>query len=185
VVLGSGLLRDVPFRHLAATFQKVVLVDAVHLLPARVAAWRRGAISLVAGLSSESGSLRRLAADKTVDLVVSANLLSQMPLPHRRQSDEWEDFSLTTTIGRQHLADLFAFHAVRCLVTDVAYRDDAGDDEGEETALVDEALLPPAAATWDWTVAPRGEISRGFARVHRVGAWCWEPEAGFEEPIHP
>ena len=37
LVLGSGLLRDVALAHLVESFQRVILVDAVHLVPAH---WR-------------------------------------------------------------------------------------------------------------------------------------------------
>jgi hypothetical protein len=36
VVLGSGLLRDIPLQTLAHTFEHVFLLDVVHPLPARV-----------------------------------------------------------------------------------------------------------------------------------------------------
>jgi hypothetical protein len=36
VVLGSGLLRDVPIRELAAAFDTVVLIDLVHVASVRL-----------------------------------------------------------------------------------------------------------------------------------------------------
>ena len=33
----------------------------------------------------------------------------------------------------------------------------------------------PLDEGWDWEVAPRGEIDRSFARIHRVGAWHLPP----------
>ena len=177
VVLGSGLLRDVPLARLASLFERLVLVDAVHLLPARLRARRHGADLVVADLSGgDERVLAPLRADPTVDLVVSANLLSQMPLPHRRRSGEWESTEPLVTIGRRHLADLAAFRTSVCLVTDVAYRDVRRDGAvSPERMLVDETLLPGADETWDWEVAPRGEIDRSFARLHRVCAWNLGP----------
>lgn len=177
IVLGSGLLRDIPLQTLADAFERLVLVDAVQLLPARFAARRCGAETEVADLSDgNSPELVALRNGGRVDLVVSANLLSQMPLPHRRLSGEWDDFAPLTQMGRRHLADLASFGATTCLVTDVGYRDvDRGGTTGGETPLVDESLLPPPDESWDWEVAPRGEIERGFARIHRVCAWRWGP----------
>jgi hypothetical protein len=157
----------------------VLLVDAVHLLPSRLRARRAGAEIKVADLSGgDAEAVRRLGAEPDVDLVISANLLSQMPLPHRRRSGDWDSPEPLTEMGRRHLADLAAFGAPVCLITDVAYRDRARDgSESEETPLVDESLLPPPDETWDWEVAPFGEIESGFARLHRVCAWRWTPEA--------
>lgn len=170
LVLGSGLVRDVPLAALAGRFEKVVLVDAVHLLPARLRARRLGARTLAADLSADGADRPDVAGP--VDLVISANLLSQMPLPYRRRSGDWDDPEPLARIGRHHLTQLRALDAPICLLTDVAYRDVAQDGtETEETPLVDASLLPPPDESWDWTVAPKGEIDRGFARIHRVGAW--------------
>lgn len=177
VVLGSGLLRDVPVARLAGAFERLVLVDAVHLLPARMKARRLGAEMRVADLSRDDDpALAALRVEPGIDLVISANLLSQMPLPHRRRSGDWESTEPATLIGKRHLADLAGFAAPVCLLTDVAYRDVSQDgSSGPEHPLVDEALLPEPAESWDWDVAPRGEIERRFARVHRVGAWLLPP----------
>ncbi len=45
VVLGSGLLDDVPLDSLAKLFDRVTLVDAVHPWPARLAARRHGNVA--------------------------------------------------------------------------------------------------------------------------------------------
>lgn len=173
VVLGSGLARDVPLARLAASFERVVLVDAVHLLPVRWRAWQLSAECVAADLSGgDDAAIASLRARGDVDLVISANLLSQMPLPHRRAADDWMDPEPTRRIGIHHLATLRSFWAPVCLLSDLAYRDVQRDGSAsEEHPLVDESLLPPPNGTWDWEVAPRGEIDRGFARIHRVGAW--------------
>ena len=173
VVLGSGLARDVPLARLAASFERVVLVDAVHLLPVRWRAWQLRAECVAADLSGgDDAAIASLRARGDVDLVISANLLSQMPLPHRRAADDWKDPEPTRRIGIHHLATLRSFRAPVCLLSDLAYRDVQRDGSAsEEHPLVDESLLPPPNGTWDWEVAPRGEIDRGFARIHRVGAW--------------
>lgn len=178
VVLGSGLVRDVPLERLVEAFERVVLVDAVHLLPARLRARRLGAETCVADLSAPGDEALASFAGR-VDLVISANLLSQMPLPHRRKSGNWDDPAPLTRIGRHHLAQLRALRAPICLLTDVGYRDVEPDGtETEETPLVDASLLPEPDESWDWEVAPLGEIDRGFARIHRVGAWHLPVDGG-------
>ena len=173
LVLGSGLLRDVPAARLAGMFERLVFVDAVHLLPARLRARRLGAETVVADLSGgDRAGVAKLKAEAGIDLVVSANLLSQMPLPHRRTSGDWEDPEPLVRIGGSHLADLRDFGAPICLISDLGYRDvGPRGPASEECPLVDESLLPPPQESWDWEVAPRGEIDRAFARIHRVGAW--------------
>ncbi|WP_348626820.1 hypothetical protein [Methylobacterium sp. CCH5-D2] len=79
VVLGSGPLADVPLSQLAAGFERVLLVDAVHPLGARLAARRFPNVRLVtadlAGADDPVGALCGGA-----DLTVSANLLTQLPV---------------------------------------------------------------------------------------------------------
>lgn len=170
VVLGSGLLRDVPVRELAAAFARVVLVDAVHLLPARLAARRHGCDLLVADLAAPAGLARMLDGVSPIDLVISANLLSQLPISLLREVED--DGAGRRALQAAHLAALEACGARVCLLSDTLYRDVARDGTVlEEVALVDPDLLPPADEAWDWEVAPRGEIARGFARVHRAAVW--------------
>lgn len=177
VVLGSGLLRDVPIARMAREFQRVILVDAVHLLPARRAARRLGCdleVADLTGLSDRPDAATPLAAyarDPSVDLVISANVLSQLAIAPERENDPRR--RTASEIVAAHLADLADVRARVCLMTDVRFTDI--DREGTGVApvtLVDPALLPDRPdAEWAWEVAPRGEISRRFRRVHHVQAW--------------
>lgn len=176
LVLGSGLLRDVPIERLAREFDRVVLVDAVHLLPARWRAGRLGCRMIVADLATgpAEGGARPLAAyagDPSVGLVISANVLSQLAMAPGRRTDDPARLAREITAG--HLADLGAFEAPVCLMTDVRFTDirRAGAPAAPVT-LVEPSLLPGRPDDeWEWEVAPRGEISRDFARIHRVQAW--------------
>jgi hypothetical protein len=96
VVLGSGLLLDVPLDDLARDFREVVLVDLIHPLRTR---WRRRRFANVtllrADVSGVAEQVYRMAkvssanlprvepslfvGDDRVDLVVSVNLISQLP----------------------------------------------------------------------------------------------------------
>ena len=190
LVLGSGLMRDIPLKLLTERFRRVVLADAVHLVPIR---WRaRGravelvvvdltgvAQSLVRATPGRSDPLAPFRSDTSIDLVVSANCLSQMPMAparwlRRRGPAEAMGFpaAFGGAIQANHLRDLAGFRCPVCLISDVGFRD-VGQDcaESEETPLVEAAGLPEPDAAWDWEVAPAGEISRRFARVHRVQAW--------------
>jgi hypothetical protein len=187
LVLGSGLVRDVPLAALAAAFESVVLIDVVHLWPARIAAWRHGNVRLVAldltgttdlllgRATGLADPLARWATDPTVDLVISANCLSQLALlplerlerlasPIRRRFAD-----LGRRIVEGHLAALTRFSARVCLLTDSEARDvDAVGGVLERRDLLHGVRLPKADADWDWELAPIGEWAADHAIVHRA-----------------
>ncbi len=190
LVLGSGLVRDVPIELLAGRFERVVLLDAVHLPMVRFRMRRFANVTLVTrDLTGTAGwlagtdagrvaPLADFARDGTVDLVVSANLLSQLPLPvanrladHPAEAKRFPD-DLPARIVGWHLADLSAFGCRVCLLTDVEMREE--DRKGTVTSRLDLMRghkLPRPDAEWDWTVAPFGEIDRDAAYVHHVRAY--------------
>lgn len=187
VVLGSGLLRDVPIDLLAARFDHVRLVDVVHLWPARLKVRRLANVELVdldvtgtndllLGRATGIGApLSRLAADPQVDLVISATCLSQLPLlPLERlvsgrglAAHRWKDLGHTIVEG--HLAALARFPCRVCLITDdVGLEIGADGREIERYDLLEGVALPEADATWDWLLAPLGETAADRAVHHRV-----------------
>jgi hypothetical protein len=193
VVLGSGLVRDVPLALMLAAFREVVLVDAVHLPIVRARMALRPGVRLVtrdlsglAGwLSGAAGGrtdpVADLAADPEVDFVLSANLLSQLPLgvetfleKNPRLAGRLPADLADRTIP-WHLADLSRFDGQVCLLSDVEMREE--DRDGRVTDRLDlmrGQSMPAAAEAWDWTVAPFGEIERDRRYVHRVQAYpCW------------
>jgi hypothetical protein len=190
LVLGSGLVRDVPIDLLAARFERVVLVDAVHLptVRLRLARYRNfvferrdltGALNWLAGrLGARVAPLEDYLADDSVDLVISANLLSQLPIPlanwiarqHGRAERFPEDVP-ARAVG-WHLDDLARFRCPVCLITDIEMREeDRAGTVGERLDLLHGARLPEPDESWDWQVAPFGEIERDFAYIHRVHAY--------------
>jgi hypothetical protein len=189
LVLGSGLVRDVPLPDLVERFERVVLVDAVHLWPARrrarhpkvelvttdlsgVAAWLAG------GADGRLDPLAAFRNDANVDFVVSANMLSQLPMAFetwRERRPHGAD-RLPADIARRivawHLGDLAGFAGRVCLLTDVRHREIGRDGTLiEETDLLCGERLPDPDEAWDWEVAPRGEVSRAAAHIHRVHAF--------------
>lgn len=183
VVLGSGLLRDVPIEALCRSFDTVVLIDLVHL--ASVRTWLRlkgltnvrlierdlsGFDPLAGGGEPEPlGFLRQVPY---LDFVVSANLLSQIGRGVRRRltarGGDLPDDSVARLI-RAHVEGLAALAARTCLVTDIAY--EVIDRTGrlhERFDLLHGVEVPPHRAEWDWPVAPLGEESRDYRIMHRV-----------------
>lgn len=190
IVLGSGLVHDVPLDLLCARFQRVVLIDAVHLPQVRLRmALRRnvelvtrdltGVMNWLAGEGQgRSDPLTDLGADKEVDLVISANLMSQLAWPIEDWLEENEDRAtalpddLPARCIAWHLRDLARFAGRVCLISDVEMLEH--DRDGTVMDRLDLARgvpLPPPDERWDWLVAPFGEAERDREYVHCVCAW--------------
>ena len=185
VVLGSGLLRDVPIDDLCRNFDTVVLVDLVHLASVRLKLMRRryrnvrlierdlsGWDDLAAGRAPDAlGFLRSVPY---LDLVVSANLLSQIGIGARRRMEAGESGMPEDTVPRLiagHLDGLATLGCWTCLLTDI--RLDVIDINGKQHDSIDlmhGVGMPPADQTWTWPVIPVGEESEDYQVVHTVVA---------------
>lgn len=183
VVLGSGLLRDVPIVALSKSFDTVVLVDLVHL--ASVRAWiRTKRLSNIRLISRDlSGLADALAGNAPeplaflrqvpyLDLVVSANIVSQIGVGCRRHlehSSHVAPDAIISQLIRAHLDGLSAQPCKTVLLTDISY--EVTDRQGEVIEADDlfcGVPVPQAKQSWDWPVAPFGEIGRDRQAVHRV-----------------
>jgi hypothetical protein len=184
VVLGSGLLRDVPIKELAQAFDTIVLVDLVHLASVRL--WIRlkgyrnmrlierdlsGYDELAAGSVPEPlGFLRSVPY---LDFVVSANLLSQIGRGAMRRYEAEQPGRMPDDTGARligaHLADLAALPCRTCLLTDTSYAVIDRTGKVHDDADLLHGISPPTAKTcWSWPVAPIGEESADYQIVHRV-----------------
>lgn len=191
LVLGSGLVRDVPVEELSAAFGEVVLADAVHLPVTRLRLARHRNLRFVtvdlAGVArwlagdapAREDALAPFRADPDIDLVISANLLSQLPLAPESWAEDHPTRTpmpaaeLARAIIGWHLADLARLSSRVCLLTDTRQRElDAEGRTIAEDDLLHSAALPPPDATWDWTVAPARETGDGTTLVHRVHGYA-------------
>lgn len=166
VVLGSGLVLDVPLADLQAQFDRVLLVDAVHLLPIRVQAlaWRRTSLITADLDAPPGGDLAAYLRGLAPALVISANVLSQIPL-----SPAVADPG--PAIDR-HLAGLAGCGAPVLLLTDRDERRLDRDGRVLETLdLLHGRSLPPPDSRWDWLLAPYGDIAADECLVHDAGSW--------------
>ncbi|MDQ0419591.1 hypothetical protein J2045_000604 [Peteryoungia aggregata LMG 23059] len=181
VVLGSGLLRDVPVMELSRLFDTVVLVDLVHL--ASVRGWLTmkglknvrlierdlsGLDALLAGQPLEP--LAFLRQVPYLDLVVSANLLSQIGIgASRRLNGHAEEETFVRQVIAAHAEGLAQIAAETCLVTDVGYTVMDRTGGRHETVDLMHGVDPGSAReSWDWPVVPFGEESRDYQVVHHV-----------------
>ncbi|MCM0020205.1 MAG: hypothetical protein NBV67_09450 [Tagaea sp.] len=184
LILGSGVLADVPLRELARLFEKIVLVDVVHVPMVRWRAKRLGnVVCATVDLSGVAAGLARSAErpwpvpgsrygldDRTVDFVVSLNLVSQLPLgPCDRVETklglaEGAADPYGRAIVEAHLAHLSGFDARVLVLGDRArlFLDRTGRVFDRDDPLYG-AALPPIDAEWDWDVAPLGEQARDYA----------------------
>lgn len=189
VILGSGLMRDMPVRLLGNAFDTVILVDLLHLASTRARLWRQGARSFRLIHRDVSGfeAIRRgdaaeplafLARVPYLDLVISANLLSQLAIGAGRRLEkeepamgEEEREALLGKVVEVHLEGLRALSCPALLVSDIGFEivNRAGAVE-DRVDLTHGAALPEAGESWDWPVAPLGEASKNYALRHRVMA---------------
>ncbi|MBT9368937.1 hypothetical protein [Rhizobium sp. CSW-27] len=184
VVLGSGLLRDVPIRALSKAFDTVVLVDLVHLSSVRLWLAAKGLRNTrlihrdlsgfedaMAGRTPEP--LAFLRQVPYLDLVVSANILSQIGVGCRRrleregQADRAAD--IVPALIAAHLEGLGALPCRTCLITDISY--EVRDRQGkvlEDDDLLAGVAVPAHRTSWDWPVIPFGEGTGDYRAIHRV-----------------
>ena len=193
VVLGSGLLLDVPLSDLSATFDEVVLVDVVHPLSAYLTAlWYRNVKLVQADVTATATELARAAKDPSiplphavpqmfcddplVDYVVSVNLLSQLPyVPSHYLEKNSRPETETEAYGRDliesHLGYLRRLPGIVTLITDVEKL-----KVNRTGAIIDRydilygATLSWPATEWQWEHVPLGHVSPDFAYHRRVCA---------------
>ncbi|MFM2041762.1 MAG: hypothetical protein RLY86_338 [Pseudomonadota bacterium] len=181
LVLGAGPCLDVPVGELAGLFRRVVLADAAFPPAARAMAARNPAIRLArVELTGLADALAAAGKRETTDLpppgctafldrrdlglVVSVNLLSQLPLlplealPDLTEAGRRE---LGRAIVQAHLDHLAAFPCPALLITDVERRTYGRDGRLLSRADPLFGLTLPAGAEWVWDLAPRGELGGG------------------------
>lgn len=190
VVLGSGPARDIPLDLLCESFDEVLLIDIVHLPLLRLKLWRRpkvilvsrdltGAMAwLVGEAESRQDPLADLANDGSVDLVISANLLSQLawPVAEWLEDNPARAAALPDDLPARciawHLDDLARFEGHVCLISDVEMVErDRGGAIHDRLDLMYGVALPKEDESWLWPVAPFGEAERDREYVHKVCVW--------------
>ncbi|MDB5524263.1 MAG: hypothetical protein JWM58_2026 [Rhizobium sp.] len=179
VVLGSGLLRDVPIEALSKRFREVRLYDLQHLASVRAWTAMRGLRNLsfenrdLSGYRAGAGPLAFLQSVPDIDLVISANLLSQIGVGISRlvKSEPGLPEDSVARLIEAHIDGLSALAARTCLITDVSY--EVIDRSGkvlERDDLMHGVTLPAHQLEWQWPVAPLGELDPNYRAVHRVMA---------------
>ena len=191
VVLGSGLLLDIPIDTLSAQFERVDLIGMIHLRSARrlIKSFRNIELlevditgvgqALVAQNDPNTehswpAPFRDTNLFEGADLVVSANILSQLPLSpgdYLMRSGH-QDVAAIRVFKRKiidhHLQFLDRLSCTVCFIADVDRQifTESARIETEDLLLGAEPLIE--TYTWMWDVAPAPEIDRHYRIRHRV-----------------
>lgn len=196
VVLGAGMLGDIPLDRLAQKFATVVLADVCFSKQTRRVVWRHPHIELLhTDITGVAGAVHRgeipvpgLPAAPSLadaDLVVSANVVSQLPLIPlkvlRRKLPQPDDAALQAFaqgIVRAHLEWLKTCPGTVCLISEVERRFiDAENIIGHEDPLWGVVLEPAGAIAtqeWFWDIAPKPEAAPDYAIRNRVQGMVWQ-----------
>ena len=198
IILGAGLLHDVPLAELSATFREVVLVDLVFPLTSRWETKKYANVSRVSADVTESidaiygvaadprqplpvAEPRLFVDDPEVDFSVSLNLLSQLPcMPMAyikktapRPKEEVEEFA--RKMIRAHLDYLNRLPGRVTLITDFErLKFNLMRQVVERRDLFFGLRLPKWGTEWEWQLAPCPEADpqhHYFRRVVGIADW--------------
>lgn len=203
LLVGSGLLLDVPLAYLSRSFERVILADIVHPRHTRKRARGYGNVELAQADVTDiarpvfdhvrKGRHGALPSgrpdhflDQDIDLVVSVNLLSQLaviPCSYLRakrpslQQDELQRFE--RQIVGTHLRWLARFAGRVALITDYEREEQGADGALCRKNILGGLELPPFEEGWSWRIAPRGTVFRDLDVRHKVAAYSAFPKQHF------
>ena len=192
LVVGSGLLLDVPLDALCRHFDEVILADIVQPQAVRGLLKGNDKVSLervdITGIAKpvydvvrnrKPGALPRakvtLFHDRQIDFVASVNLLSQLsviPCQYLRTGlpglppGQVTDFA--KDLVKAHLRWLSGFAGRVALVTDHTRIEEGPEGTIEQRSIVEGVALPEGGARWTWDIAPRGSVFADLAVRHEV-----------------
>lgn len=188
LVVGSGPLHDIPVAQLSARFREVVLLDMVHLQGPRSEVKQFDNVCLVQG--DVTGIVERVFVqrsldvrpirpwDSSFDLIISANVLSQLPLMPCQfvQASDGEKTSFARRVVRDHLNWLAKAQGRVCLIADVERQYWKGDILECAHPLLWGHTLPAGAEKWIWVLGPKPEMDPDFDIKHKVYAYVSFPK---------
>lgn len=195
VVLGSGLLLEVPLNALSDRFEKVFLVDIFHMPQAVREAKKHFNVKLLTG--DVTGVFKAMKERrppgpnvpappplipylKEADLIVSCNCLTQLAGPFTDHFEEMRGFSdldsdkVAYQIMERHAKAIAEEAAgVGVIITDTERFAMQGDHIVSRTDLLKALKLPPTATVvhneeWDWMAAPHPEEHPTHDYIHSV-----------------
>jgi hypothetical protein len=198
VILGGGLLHDVPLDELSAMFRDVILVDLIHPFTSR---WATRKLTNVQRVEADvTGTIARAYAvawdadqplprseptlyldDPEVDFTASVNLLSQlpcMPMAYLQRQNVHQPAQIdeyARDLIRAHLAYLDRMPGRVTLVTDVErLKINLMGQIVERKDLFFGLPWPTRGEEWEWKLAPCPEADRShhyYRRVIGIADW--------------
>jgi hypothetical protein len=196
VILGAGLLLDVPLGELSSIFREVVLLDIVLLPEVLKSARKYDNIRIIQ--HDVTNVARRLhenilrgrhelpealpaipEIDEDTGLVVSLNILSQLWVMPRayalnklRNLDEDRLNDWCGKIVQSHFTFLTSLPFTICLIADHEFiqRDRQGTIV-RRGSTISGFTLPPPHASWSWNIVPPSEDRQFLSKELNVGAW--------------
>lgn len=192
LILGSGLLLEIPIEFLLQNCDKIYLVDLVHAAQIRTLARKNPKIELIEkDISAVLGFIKKGQSPfqvssipwqhlpawdlPKVDLAISANLMSQIPLiiseSIAMSSSVYRDFS--KKLRDEHIRRLLeqGTHALLFADFENRYIDREGNLLKTETYTVNLRELK-YLKEWIWEIAPFGETSKDYKVEMTVKAYA-------------
>lgn len=192
IVLGAGILSDIPLHALSTHFKTVELLDICFLKSTKKKAQQYRNVQLRA--ADITGLVADLHANAVIpppsipdnleltnaDLVISANILSQLPvipilyLQKKNQGlGQAELTAFEQDVIQSHIELLNRCTGTICLVTEVerTFLNDGQVIESED--MLSGFELGIEGHSWFWDLAPKGEASPDYAIRNRVIGEYW------------
>lgn len=208
VILGSGLLLEVPLKALAEKFERVYLVDIFHMPQVRRETKKHFNVKLLTGdITGVFAAMKenrppgghtpapppRIPHLKEADLIVSCTCMTQLAGPFTEYFEKTRGFSdldsdkLAYQIMEQH-AKAIATEAtgVGVIITDTERFAMQDDKMVSRTDLLKALKLPPTPniihnEEWDWLIAPHPEEHPSHDYIHAVVAKIYQRNVSEED----
>ncbi|MCC3861783.1 hypothetical protein [Pseudemcibacter aquimaris] len=185
MILGSGGFHDIPMSELLALGHTITAVDIVHLQKVKN---RYPDINFVehdvTGLNQKlfdavnNNKSVSPASDweliKTPDLIISLNLLSQLPLKMIRYAEKHShDLGILfqENVMQAHVDWLKKQKTNVLLISDIEREYYHHEKLVETIPTLLKIDLPDPISTWKWNIAPEGEADPEISITHLVGYW--------------
>jgi len=178
IVLGSGLLLDVPIEFLAQHFKRVYLVDVVHLNKVKKIIKKLSNVEIVEhDVTCFSEKIKEITTieihfeasipclSSNTSLVISTNMLSQIAFiignyaRNKLAFNKEQLNNLSKKVVQDHIKILLDVATKVCLISDVerTYHDEQKHLK-EQVSVINGASLPKPDEMWLWNLVPKGEM---------------------------
>lgn len=190
LIFGAGMLEEIPIRQLAEEWEKIILVDIVYLSKILKKYQSYSNLEFVYWDITEciqffNSPIKKkindiplpqkfLKAEDDFDLIISCNLISQLPIPFQKKLashyTEKEIEQISFQICQNHFNYLHQFKKTVLLITDIETHIFRSSIEKDIETPYFRFKLPRPFMTWNWEIAPKGEINSKTALQMKVVA---------------